>query len=119
MLSKIERGKSVVLENIFFAFDSFELDPKSDNEIDRLVSFLKDNPSVAIEIVGHTDNIGSEKRNRVLSENRALSVKKALVAKGIDPSRLVAKGLGMSAPVASNATEEGRQLNRRVECVVR
>ena len=119
LLSKIERGKSVVLDNIFFAFDSFELDPKSDNEIDRLVSFLKDNPSVAIEIVGHTDNIGSEKRNRVLSENRALSVKKALVAKGIDHSRLVAKGLGMSAPVASNATEEGRQLNRRVECVVR
>ena len=119
LLSKIERGKSVVLDNIFFAFDSFELDPKSDNEIDRLVSFLKDNPSVAIEIVGHTDNIGSEKRNRILSENRALSVMKALVAKGIDPSRLVAKGLGMSAPVASNATEEGRQLNRRVECVVR
>lgn len=119
LLSKIERGKSVVLENIFFAFDSFELDPKSDNEIDRLVSFLKDNPSVAIEIVGHTDNIGSEKRNRILSENRALSVMKALVAKGIDPSRLVAKGLGMSAPVASNATEEGRQLNRRVECIVR
>ena len=119
LLSKIERGKSVVLDNIFFAFDSFELDPKSDNEIDRLVSFLKDNPSVAIEIVGHTDNIGSEKRNRILSENRALSVMKALVAKGIDPSRLVAKGLGMSAPVASNDTEEGRQLNRRVECVVR
>lgn len=118
-LSKIERGKSVVLDNIFFAFDSFELDPKSDNEIDRLVSFLKDNPSVAIEIVGHTDNIGSEKRNRVLSENRALSVKKALVSKGVEGSRLVAKGLGMSAPVASNATEEGRQLNRRVECVVR
>jgi len=119
LLSNIEKGKSVVLDNIFFAFDSFELDPKSDNEIDRLVSFLKDNPSVAIEIVGHTDNIGSEKRNRVLSENRALSVMKALVAKGTDPSRLVAKGLGMSAPVASNATEEGRQLNRRVECVVR
>lgn len=119
LLSNIEKGKSVVLENIFFAFDSFELDPKSDNEIDRLVSFLKDNPDIEIEIVGHTDNIGSEKRNRVLSENRALSVKKALVAKGIDPSRLVAKGLGMSAPVASNATEEGRQLNRRVECVVR
>ena len=119
LLSKIERGKSVVLENIFFSFDSFELDPKSDNEIDRLVSFLRDNPNVEIEIVGHTDNIGSEKRNRVLSENRALSVKKALVAKGIDHSRLVAKGLGMSAPVASNDTEEGRQLNRRVECVVR
>ena len=119
LLSKIERGKSVVLENIFFAFDSFELDPKSDNEIDRLVSFLKDNPDIEIEIVGHTDNVGSEKRNRVLSENRALSVKKALVAKGIDHSRLVAKGLGMSAPVASNDTEEGRQLNRRVECVVR
>lgn len=119
LLSKIERGKSVVLENIFFSFDSFELDPKSDNEIDRLVSFLKDNPSVAIDIVGHTDNIGSEKRNRILSENRALSVMKALVAKGIDPSRLVAKGLGMSAPVASNATEAGRQLNRRVECIVR
>ena len=119
LLSKIERGKSVVLDNIFFAFDSFELDPKSDNEIDRLVSFLKDNPSVAIEIVGHTDNIGSEKRNRVLSENRALSVKKALVSKGVEGSRLVAKGLGMSAPVASNATEAGRQLNRRVECVVR
>lgn len=118
-LSKIERGKSVVLDNIFFAFDSFELDPKSDNEIDRLVSFLKDNPDIEIEIVGHTDNIGSEKRNRVLSENRSLSVKKALVSKGVEASRLVAKGLGMSAPVASNATEEGRQLNRRVECVVR
>lgn len=114
-LQPIDTGKAVVLENIFFDFDSFELKPESNAELDKLFEFLEANRSVSIEIGGHTDSIGSAAYNRELSMNRATSVMEYLIGKGIDPSRLSAKGYGFSRPVASNETEEGRALNRRTE----
>ena len=85
----------------------------------QLYSFLRKNPDVSIEIVGHTDNIGGENFNQILSENRALAVMMALIEKGIDAGRLYYRGMGLSQPIASNNTEEGREKNRRVEFVIK
>ncbi|MEE9120693.1 MAG: OmpA family protein [Syntrophobacteria bacterium] len=83
--------------------------------LDEVTSILEKNPEMEVEVQGHTDNTGSAKYNQWLSEKRAQKVKDYLVSKGIDPSRLEAKGYGLTQPVASNATEEGRAQNRRVE----
>src|SRR5210317_1782720 len=83
--------------------------------LDEVASILEKNPEMEVEVQGHTDNTGSAKYNQWLSEKRAQKVKDYLVSKGIDPSRLEAKGYGLTQPVASNATEEGRAQNRRVE----
>ncbi len=83
--------------------------------LDEVTSILMKNPAMEVEVQGHTDNTGSAEYNQWLSEKRAQRVKDYLVSKGIDPSRLEAKGYGLTQPVASNATEEGRAQNRRVE----
>jgi OOP family OmpA-OmpF porin len=83
--------------------------------LDEVASILEKNPEMEVEVQGHTDNTGSAKYNQWLSEKRAQKVKDYLVSKGIDSSRLEAKGYGLTQPVASNATEEGRAQNRRVE----
>ena len=114
-LQPIETNASVVLNNIFFDTKKYELDPKSQIELDRLVQLLKDNPSVKIEIGGHTDNVGKPADNLTLSNNRAKSVVTYLIGKGIAAQRLVAKGYGETKPVADNKTEEGRRKNRRTE----
>jgi outer membrane protein OmpA-like peptidoglycan-associated protein len=80
-----------------------------------LVAYLKRNPSYKINIVGYTDNIGSEEKNKSLSEARAKSVADYLVKGGIDKANINHKGLGSLNPIATNTTEEGRQKNRRVE----
>lgn len=118
-LQPIKSGNKITLNNIFFAFNSYELEPKSEREIMQLYSFLRKNPDVSIEIVGHTDNIGGENFNQTLSENRALAVMMALIEKGIDAGRLYYRGMGLSQPIASNNTEEGREKNRRVEFVIK
>jgi outer membrane protein OmpA-like peptidoglycan-associated protein len=89
----------------------------SQNIIDQIVQMLKDNPSLRIKIEGHTDNIGTPKSNQTLSENRAEAVMNAIIAQGIDKTRLASKGWGQSKPIADNSTEEGRAKNRRVEIV--
>lgn len=114
-LIPIEVGKKVKLENVFFDFDSFELDEKSFSELQTVQNFLKENPSVKISVEGHTDNEGTSAYNKSLSQNRAKSVYGYLVAAGVDASRLSYKGFGDSQPVAPNDTEEGRALNRRTE----
>lgn len=76
---------------------------------------LRSNPDRKVEIGGHTDNVGSEEANRVLSENRSKSVVDYLISKGIDASRLTWKGYGESVPVADNESDEGRAKNRRTE----
>ncbi|MCK5656345.1 MAG: OmpA family protein, partial [Deltaproteobacteria bacterium] len=83
--------------------------------LDEVASILEKNPEMEVEVQGHTDNTGSATYNQWLSEKRAQKVKDYLVSKGIDSSRLEAKGYGLTQPVASNATEEGRAQNRRVE----
>ncbi|HRU72448.1 MAG TPA: OmpA family protein [Paludibacteraceae bacterium] len=117
-LIPIMKGEKTILNNIFFAFNSFELEKKSNSEIDYLYQFLIKNPLVAIKIVGHTDDIGSVEYNKELSEKRAIAVRNALINKGIAAERIVAEGLGATHPVASNNTEAGRRQNRRVEFVI-
>jgi len=114
-LQPIEVNASVVLNNIFFETSKFELDPKSQVELDKVVQLLNDNPTIKIEISGHTDNVGKPANNLTLSNNRAKAVVNYLIGKGITPQRLVAKGYGEIKPVAENKTEEGRAKNRRTE----
>jgi outer membrane protein OmpA-like peptidoglycan-associated protein len=114
-LKKIEVGSKIILKNIFFDFNKATLRPESEAELDRLVKLLQDMSSLKIELSGHTDNVGSALYNQKLSENRAKTVVEYLINYGIDKDRLSYKGYGFSQPIASNDTEEGRQLNRRTE----
>lgn len=114
-LDKIEVGKSVVLKNIFFETAKFDLKPTSKAELNKLISFLNTNPNLSIEISGHTDNVGKPTDNKLLSENRAKSVKDYLVENGISATRLTTKGFGDTAPISTNETEIGRAENRRTE----
>ncbi len=108
-------GAKVVLRNIFFDTGKSELRVESTSELLRLVKLLNENPTLKIEISGHTDNVGDAKINQTLSEIRALSVLNFLVANGISKSRLASKGYGSSQPLDSNDSEAGRQNNRRTE----
>lgn len=114
-LERVEVGKSVVLKNIFFDTDKFELKPESKSELEKLLSFLQQNSEIKIEIGGHTDNVGSSAHNKTLSTNRAKSVYDYLVKNGINADRLSFVGYGDSQPIASNDTDSGRALNRRTE----
>ena len=114
-LQKIEVGKSVVLKNVFFDTDKFDLKEKSKVELDKLIGFLAKNKTVKIELGGHTDNVGAAKPNQILSENRAKSVYAYLVENGLPAERLTVKGYGDTMPIADNTTEEGRSENRRSE----
>ncbi len=114
-LAPIEVGQIVRLNNIFFEYGKATLKPESFPELDRTVEFLKNNPSMEIEIAGHTDNIGSEKTNQILSQKRAQSVADYIISHGIDSARLKVVGYGESRPIAFNTDEEGRAKNRRVE----
>ena len=114
-LQPIEKNASVVLKNIFFETNRYELTPTSLIELDKLVVLLSENPTIQIEIGGHTDNIGKAEANLLLSENRAKSVVDYLLSKKIDGRRLFYKGFGLTQPIADNNTEAGRALNRRTE----
>ena len=118
LLEKIEVGSNVTLQNIFFETNKFELLPPSVIELNILVDLLKENEKVAIEIEGHTDNVGEDKLNQKLSENRAKSVYDFLINNGIDKRRLSYKGYGETKPKADNNTDEGRRENRRTEFIV-
>lgn len=114
-LKKVEVGQSIVLNNIFFDSGKATLRPESYAELGILYTLLVNNPSLKIEISGHTDNVGSASLNLRLSEDRARAVVSYLIERGIDRDRLTYKGYGFSKPIASNETAEGRQMNRRTE----
>lgn len=114
-LKKIKSDVSVVLENIFFDVDKFDLKPESFNELGEVVDLMKENPGMKIEISGHTDNTGSDEHNLELSRNRAKSVQSYLVSKGIKADRIVAVGYGATRPIAGNDTDAGKAKNRRIE----
>jgi outer membrane protein OmpA-like peptidoglycan-associated protein len=114
-LKPILAGESIVLNNIFFEVNKADLKPESRTELDKIFAFLNDNKTVRLEISGHTDNTGEKTANQKLSENRAKGVVSYLTGKGIDVSRLVAKGYGDTKPVAPNTTTENKALNRRTE----
>lgn len=107
--------KLFVMRNVNFEFDSPVLDESSFEEIDALAEFMKKNPSIRIEIAGHTDNSGSDEYNNKLSLSRAKAVKNALVKRGIKAGRMSAAGYGASRPLVPNDSEENMALNRRVE----
>lgn len=107
----------IALYGIYFDTDKAELKPESRPQLDEMVALLKSNPKLKVYIVGHTDNQGSLDYNRNLSQRRAEAVSKALTAQGVEPSRMAAYGVANLAPVASNSSEKGRALNRRVELV--
>jgi outer membrane protein OmpA-like peptidoglycan-associated protein/tetratricopeptide (TPR) repeat protein len=115
LLEPIEIGNKVILNNIFFDTNKFDLKPESIGELQKLVDFMTLNPTLHIEISGHTDNVGNDEINQTLSENRAKSVYQYLITNKIDASRLVYKGYGKTQPIAPNTTEEDRKKNRRTE----
>ncbi|MEE4176802.1 MAG: OmpA family protein [Bacteroides sp.] len=114
-LHPIREGEAVVLRNIFFDTDRYDLKPASEAELLRLVRLLQSNPRMRIEISGHTDNVGSDAYNLELSKNRAQSVMQFLIDAGIDKSRLSFEGYADTQPLDNNDTEEGRANNRRTE----
>lgn len=114
-LKKVEVGNQITLNNIFFEFQKSELNMESISELNRLVDLMKTYPTLKIEVAGHTDNIGGEEYNLKLSQDRAKAVVDYLVKNGISASRLTFIGYGLTKPVATNETEEGRKLNRRSE----
>jgi outer membrane protein OmpA-like peptidoglycan-associated protein len=116
-LYPVKTGVKLTLNNVFFDTGSDKLKDASKLELSRAIAMINSYPNMTIEIGGHTDNVGSAKMNLDLSDKRAKSVMKYLKEKGIPQSRMTAKGYGLTVPVASNETEEGRQKNRRVEII--
>lgn len=114
-LEKVREGSTVVLNNIFFDVDKYELKEKSAVELEKIVRFLTENPKVRIQVSGHTDNTGSADHNKQLSLRRATSVYNYLVKRGINAARVKYQGYGADMPIADNGTDEGRQLNRRID----
>jgi outer membrane protein OmpA-like peptidoglycan-associated protein/tetratricopeptide (TPR) repeat protein len=117
-LQPLAANAVIVLKNIFFDPNKFDLKPESDAELGEIVQLLKDNPTLKIQISGHTDNSGKPADNIRLSENRARSVTAYLITKGVAPARLSSKGWGDTQPVADNITPEGKAKNRRTELKV-
>jgi outer membrane protein OmpA-like peptidoglycan-associated protein len=112
----IDTGNSIVLKNIFFDVNKWDLKPESKTELNKIIDFLKKNPSVKIEISGHTDNSGDRKNNLTLSLNRAKAVYDYLVLEGkISSSRLSYKGYADLKPKVPNTSPENKAINRRTE----
>jgi len=114
-LFPVEKNAMVVLNNLFFDVDKYELKQQSLTELNEIVKFLQNNKTVKIEISGHTDNSGTESYNQQLSLKRAASVADYLKKQGIDLLRISQKGYGSQRPVRPNDSDENRQLNRRIE----
>jgi outer membrane protein OmpA-like peptidoglycan-associated protein len=115
LMKKIKVGSIIVLNNIFFDYGKYSLRAESTFELGRVFKIMTDNPTIKVEISGHTDSHGSDDFNQKLSENRSKSVVDYLIEKGISKDRLSYKGYGKTQPIATNDTEEGRQQNRRTE----
>lgn len=115
LLSSIEVGKSIIVDDLLFKTGKKQLDTRSYRILDQLVDFLNQNPTIKIELQGHTDSDGSKYANQDLSEGRAKSAITYMENKGIAPARLVAKGFGEDKPIATNDSAEGKAKNRRVE----
>lgn len=114
-MKQLSVGESVVLKNVFFETNKYDLKDESRVELMKLHSFMQNNPAVSIEISGHTDNVGNDNDNQTLSENRAQAIYNFLIENGIEANRLSYKGYGETQPIDTNDTEEGRANNRRSE----
>ena len=117
-LQPIEVGERIILRNVFFEYNKHDLKNESRIELNKVVKLMNDNPSLVVELGGHTDNTGTPEYNLTLSENRAISVRNYLIEMGIDEYRMFYIGYGLTMPIASNDTEEGRATNRRTELMI-
>jgi OOP family OmpA-OmpF porin len=117
-LNKIQSGAAITLHNVFFETDKSDLLPASFEELDRVKDLLIQHPEFKLQIAGFTDSTGSETHNQLLSKDRAEAVVDYLIHHGIATNRLSAIGYGSAKPVATNATDEGRSKNRRVEFIL-
>ena len=117
-MDKIEEGQGLDLNAIRFQYGSATLESTYQGDLERLHAWLLENPGLEIEIIGHTDSIGSVPYNMQLSLDRAESVKGFMVERGIDGGRMSTDGKGPLLPIDTNRTEEGRARNRRVQVVV-
>lgn len=115
LLDPIKKDVKTVLNNIFFDSGKAELRPESFTELDKLQLLLTQNPSLQVEISGHTDDVGKDAENQALSEKRALSVADYLIKKGVNTQNIKVKGYGKTKPLVANTSEENRQINRRIE----
>jgi len=113
-----EVEQPIVLDNLFFVFGKTIILPESEESLNYLYRMLESHPNIRIRITGHTDSVGSDEDNQILSEGRANSVCQNMIDRGIDPARIEAEGKGESMPIDTNDTEEGRQHNRRVEFMI-
>lgn len=118
-LSPIAKGNHLVMNNVFFEFNEYRLLSPSFIELNKLAEILIQNPDFNIEIIGHTDSIGDPAYNMQLSLNRAKSVRDYLTNAGVNTNRLNTVGMGITKPVASNNTEQGRMRNRRTEILIK
>ena len=115
-LTKIVKNKAIVVDNIFYDYDKAEIRSDAATELDKLVETLNDNPKITIELSSHTDSRGKDAYNQTLSQKRAQSAVDYIISKGVDKSRITAKGYGETQPVIKNAkTEDEFQRNRRTE----
>jgi outer membrane protein OmpA-like peptidoglycan-associated protein/tetratricopeptide (TPR) repeat protein len=111
-------GNEIILKNVLFETDSYELVETSFIELNTLINYLKKNPKIKIHIEGHTDNISDDKHNLILSDNRAAKVYGYLVDRGVSSERLSYKGYGESKPISTNKTDQGRRQNRRTSFII-
>jgi tetratricopeptide (TPR) repeat protein len=118
ILNPAKLGEKMLLSNVFYEVDSWQLKKESISELDNLAALLFENKNLVMEIGGYTDSTGSVEYNNALSEKRALSVVNYLIKKGISSDRLKSKGYGNSSPLGDNVTTEGRKLNRRTEAKI-
>lgn len=118
LLKPIEKGAAGILSNIFFDVDQYEILPESATDLDMLVHFMGQHPTLYIEIGGHTDDSGSAQHNKILSERRAEALKSYLTSHGVAAARIEARGYGASVPLGDNRQEQGRQLNRRTSVTI-
>jgi OmpA-OmpF porin, OOP family len=112
---EIKKKVDIAAKNILFVTGSYKLAASSNKGLNEVAKIMTDNPEMKLAIDGHTDNVGAEDKNQILSDNRAAAVKAYLVKKGIDESRISATGHGEMEPIADNKTAAGRQKNRRSE----
>jgi outer membrane protein OmpA-like peptidoglycan-associated protein len=117
-MKKIETGKTYDIRNVYFATNSVEINPKTEAILEAFADFLKTNPTLRVAIQGHTDNVGDDEANLLLSENRAKAVADLLQNKGVSAARITYKGFGESRPLYDNSTEAGRAKNRRTEFLI-
>ncbi len=123
-MDRIILEKAIVVENIYYGFDSSNIRMDAALELDKLVRFLQDNPQIKIELGSHTDNLGDDEYNLGLSQRRAESAVKYIISNGVDENRIRARGYGETRPITANTNAdgsdnpEGRQKNRRTDIQV-